>query len=134
MSAQLPSHRIRGLSTYSVAVKERLDYVVVFGNLRIWKRLVRVFQIIHRKGERDWVVEGGGQRGKGEYGATASPSALCPPPSTYWPLTNSAIACGVAVSKPTTSSMPASLGSAMLNPFDAIPTTISLAAMPMRSR
>ena len=43
----------------------------------------------------------------------------------------SLINCGVAVSKPTTSNMPASCGSAMLKPFDTIPTTISLAGMPV---
>ena len=41
---------------------------------------------------------------------------------------------GVAVSKPTTSSMPASLGSAIVNPFDVIPTTTSLAALPLACR
>ena len=46
----------------------------------------------------------------------------------------SAITCGTAASNPTTSSMPASFGSAMLNPFDAIPTTTSLAGIPVRSR
>ena len=38
---------------------------------------------------------------------------------------------GVAVSKPTTSSMPASFGSAMLNPFDTMPITTSFAPMPV---
>jgi len=41
---------------------------------------------------------------------------------------------GVAGSKPTTSSIPASSGSAMLNPFDVIPTTTSLAGIPRASR
>lgn len=42
----------------------------------------------------------------------------------------SLMTAGVAVSKPTTSSMPASFGSAMLNPFEVIPTTTTFAAMP----
>ena len=46
----------------------------------------------------------------------------------------SAITAGAAVSKPTTSSMPASPGSAMENPLETIPTTMSLAGMPIRSR
>ena len=41
----------------------------------------------------------------------------------------SAMIDGVVVSKPTTSSMPASFGSAMLNPFDVMPITTSLASM-----
>ena len=41
---------------------------------------------------------------------------------------------GVDVSKPTTSSMPASFGSAIENPFDVIPTTTSLAEIPRASR
>ena len=41
---------------------------------------------------------------------------------------------GVAVSKPTTSSMPASFGSAMLNPFEVIPTTTTFAAIPRADR
>ena len=48
--------------------------------------------------------------------------------------TKSLISLGVAVSNPTTSSMPASFGSAIVNPFEAIATTTSYAAMPMRSR
>src|SRR5436190_6085805 len=43
----------------------------------------------------------------------------------------SAITDGVAVSKPTTSSMPASFGSAIVNPFDAIPITTSFAPIPI---
>lgn len=46
----------------------------------------------------------------------------------------SAMTGGVAGSKPTTSSIPASSGSAMLNPFDVIPTTTSLAGIPRASR
>ena len=49
-------------------------------------------------------------------------------------LEGTAITAGAAVSNPTTSSIPASSGSAMLNPFDTRPTTTSLAAMPVRSR
>jgi hypothetical protein len=46
----------------------------------------------------------------------------------------SAMTAGEPVSKPTTSSMPPSSGSAMLKPFDSIPTTTSLAGMPVFSR
>lgn len=44
---------------------------------------------------------------------------------------NSLNAVGTEVSIPTTSNIPASRGSAMLNPFDVIPTTINLAAIPV---
>ena len=37
---------------------------------------------------------------------------------------------GAEASKPTTSSMPASEGSAIVNPVAVMPTTISLAGMP----
>jgi hypothetical protein len=40
---------------------------------------------------------------------------------------------GAALSKPTTSSMPASWGSAIEKPLDTMPTTTSLAAMPTRA-
>ena len=40
----------------------------------------------------------------------------------------------VAVSKPTTSIMPPSFGSAMEKPLDTIPTTISLAPIPICCR
>ena len=43
----------------------------------------------------------------------------------------SAMIDGVAVSNPTTSSMPASSGSAMLNSFDTIPITTSFAPIPI---
>ena len=46
------------------------------------------------------------------------------------PRANSEISCGVAVSKPTTSSMPGSFGSAIENPFETSPTTTSRAGMP----
>jgi hypothetical protein len=46
----------------------------------------------------------------------------------------SAMTGGVDASKPTTSSIPASLGSAMLKPVDVIPTTTSLAGTPRASR
>ncbi len=55
-------------------------------------------------------------------------------PYAGYPRAKSLITFGAAVSKPTTSSMPASSGSAMVKPFDTIPTTISLAAIPMVSR
>jgi hypothetical protein len=48
--------------------------------------------------------------------------------------TTSAITCGVAVSKPTTSSMPASSGSAMVKPVEVMPTTINFAGMPVAWR
>jgi len=43
----------------------------------------------------------------------------------------SAITVGAAASMPTTSIIPASSGSAMENSFDTMPTTTSLAAMPV---
>ena len=60
--------------------------------------------------------------------------AFCCLNITYKPATKSDISCGTAVSKPTTSSMPASSGSAMLKPLLVIPTTIILAGMPILSR
>ena len=45
--------------------------------------------------------------------------------------TNPAMSRGVAESNPTTSIVPASSGSAMLNPLDTIPTTTSFAGMPV---
>jgi hypothetical protein len=56
------------------------------------------------------------------------------PSSIYMPTAKSDISCGAAVSKPTTSSMPASSGSAMVKPLLVIPTTIILAGMPSLSR
>lgn len=46
----------------------------------------------------------------------------------------SLITVGVAVSNPTTSSIPASFGSAIVKPFDTIPTTTSFAGIPIRCR
>ena len=46
------------------------------------------------------------------------------------PRAKSEISCGVAVSKPTTSSIPGSAGSAIEKPFETIPTTTSRASMP----
>jgi hypothetical protein len=46
----------------------------------------------------------------------------------------SAISAGASASKPTTSSIPASFGSAMVNPVDVIPITISFAWMPVWRR
>lgn len=43
----------------------------------------------------------------------------------------SLITAGVFVSNPTTSRLPASLGSAMVNPVEVIPTTIIFAFIPM---
>ena len=48
--------------------------------------------------------------------------------------TKSAMTDGTALSKPTTSSAPASSGSAIVKPLEVIPTTISLAWMPIFSR
>ena len=47
---------------------------------------------------------------------------------------NELITPGVAVSNPTTSSMPPSFGSAIVKPFEIMPTTTSLAAMPIDLR
>src|SRR5262249_31053575 len=50
------------------------------------------------------------------------------------PRAKSAISCGVAVSKPTTSSMPGSAGSAIEKPFETIPTTTNRASIPEARR
>src|SRR5256885_3051229 len=46
------------------------------------------------------------------------------------PRAKSEISCGVAVPKPTTSSIPGSEGSAIEKPFETMPTTTSRASMP----
>ncbi len=46
--------------------------------------------------------------------------ALAAHPSQRAPRAKSAMSCGVAVSKPTTSSMPGSFGSAMVKPFETV--------------
>ena len=46
------------------------------------------------------------------------------------PEAKSEMSCGVAVSKPTTSSIPGSFGSAIEKPFETIPTTTSRASIP----
>src|SRR5882724_9509162 len=46
----------------------------------------------------------------------------------------SAITAGAAASKPTTSSMPSSSGSAIEKPVEVMPTTTSFAAMPVLLR
>jgi hypothetical protein len=46
------------------------------------------------------------------------------------PRAKSEISCAVAVSKPTTSSIPGSAGSAIEKPFETMPTTTSRASMP----
>ena len=51
-------------------------------------------------------------------------------PGQSAPRANSEISCGVAVSKPTTSSMPGSFGSAIEKPFETMPTTTRRASMP----
>ena len=50
------------------------------------------------------------------------------------PRAKSEMSCGVAVSKPTTSSIPGSFGSAIEKPFETRPTTTSRASMPDASR
>ena len=52
------------------------------------------------------------------------------PPSQRAPRAKSEMSCGVAVSKPTTSSIPGSAGSAIEKPFETKPTTTSRASMP----
>src|SRR5262249_47446397 len=52
------------------------------------------------------------------------------PPAQRAPRAKSEISCGVAVSKPTTSSIPGSAGSAIEKPFETMPTTTSRAPMP----
>ena len=52
------------------------------------------------------------------------------PPVQRAPRAKSEISCGVAVSKPTTSSIPGSAGSAIEKPFETMPTTTSRASMP----
>ena len=65
---------------------------------------------------------------------SARPRTAAPPPGQLGdgasstarytaPRANSEISCGVAVSKPTTSSIPGSFGSAIEKPFETIPTT-----------
>ena len=44
------------------------------------------------------------------------------------PAAKLAITCGAEASKPTTSSIPGSAGSAMEKPFEAMPTTMSFAS------
>ena len=61
---------------------------------------------------------------------SVSKGRLAAPPDQSAPRAKSAISCGVAVSKPTTSSMPASFGSAIVKPFEIMPTTTSWASMP----
>jgi hypothetical protein len=46
------------------------------------------------------------------------------------PRAKSEMSCGVAVSKPTTSSIPGSFGAAIEKPFETMPTTTSRASMP----
>lgn len=50
------------------------------------------------------------------------------------PAEKSEIKFGVAVSIPTMSNIPVSVGSAIVNPFETMPTTTSLASMPIASR
>ena len=64
-------------------------------------------------------------------GGDASPPPLClegrarRPRDQRAPRANSEMSCGVAVSKPTTSSIPVSFGSAIEKPFETMPTTTS---------
>jgi hypothetical protein len=55
---------------------------------------------------------------------------LAAPSGQREPEAKSEMSCGVAVSKPTTSSIPGSFGSAIEKPFETIPTTTSRASMP----
>ena len=55
---------------------------------------------------------------------------LAAPSAQRAPRAKSEISCGVAVSKPTTSSIPGSSGSAIEKPFETMPTTTSRASMP----
>jgi hypothetical protein len=57
--------------------------------------------------------------------ALATPSAV-----QRAPRAKSEMSCGVAVSKPTTSSIPRSFGSAIEKPFETMPTTTSRASIP----
>ena len=57
-----------------------------------------------------------------------------PPARQRAPPAKSEMSCGVAVSKPTTSSIPGSAGSAIEKPFETIPATTSRAAMPDAAR
>src|SRR3990167_666146 len=54
--------------------------------------------------------------------------------SDSYSLEKSLMSCGTAVSNPTTSMLPASFGSAILNSLATIPTTISLAPIPVSLR
>jgi hypothetical protein len=56
------------------------------------------------------------------------------PPAHAYVLAKSAMTAGAAESKPTTSIVPPSFGSASVNPFEDIPTTISLAGIPIFCR
>jgi hypothetical protein len=75
-----------------------------------------------------------------ERGGDASPPPLClegrprRPPVQRAPRAKSEMSCGVAVSKPTTSSIPGSAGSAIEKPFETMPTTTSRASMPEARR
>ncbi len=84
---------------------------------------------------------GRGRKRKRETGAPALPCGRNGRPLNAWsahacaPLAlvvaKSAMTAGVAVSKPTTSSMPASFGSAIVNPFDVMAITTSFAPIPI---
>ena len=83
-------------------------------------------------GEEFWLF---GRRGMRVFVSSPASSPVRALPCTgvrfyICPAAKSAISCGVAVSKPTTSSMPASSGSAMEKPLDTMPTTISRAGCP----
>ena len=58
---------------------------------------------------------------------------MFPPYPSPWPylLKKSVMICGVAVSKPTTSIMPLSLGSAIVTLVETMPTTADFAAIPV---
>ena len=71
----------------------------------------------------------GGRPGKGR-----PPPSCAPGAAGQRPRANPVMRPGTAASKPTTSSMPASSGSAMEKPVDVMATTMSRASMPLRSR
>src|SRR6478752_3460002 len=62
--------------------------------------------------------------------SSLSRRALAAPPGQRAPRAKSEMSCGVAVSKPTTSSISGSAGSAIEKPFETMPTTTSRASIP----
>src|SRR5436190_11400674 len=97
--------------------------------------LAAVVQAVHRRADRR--AEDGAARNElaqihaahllSGLSSAGRPAAR---PSQSAPRAKSETSCGVAVSKPTTSSMPGSFGSAMEKPFETMPTTTRRASMP----